>query len=388
MLSGGSGDDRIDGGPGADAESGGSEDDHLVGGAGSDRLAGDAGKDSVSGGAGNDALAGGSGNDTVAGGAGDDAEDGGSGDDHTAGDTGADVITPGDGLDGAFGGSGNDAFQLGDGDLGDTIDGGTGITSCYYEKTGIETPACRPPLTKTYITAMTFSTRSIDTTTSAQTVHVEVFAENDVADVAAIQVGAGLTSATDGGVDLGLTFSSGTARNGWWSGDLVFPQASAPGTYAINAHTQDVNGTQQTWYRIAPGYGSPFHGPSTIVQTGAGDTQPPRIIGLELDRRSVDTSAADAIVHVRAHITDDLLGTSLVVGYLEHRGAYRRADLTLQRTSGSAVDGIWEGDVTLPHGAPQGTWQLNLTARDPIRWGGYVPDSLPHVVEQTGAGGA
>jgi Ca2+-binding RTX toxin-like protein len=71
-LTGGKGNDQLDGAGGDDTLSGGNGNDTLNGGGGDDVLSGGKGNDTLSGGSGNDTLSGGGGNDSMSGGAGDD----------------------------------------------------------------------------------------------------------------------------------------------------------------------------------------------------------------------------------------------------------------------------------------------------------------------------
>jgi hypothetical protein len=89
-VSGGSGNDWLDGGryedtlrggAGQDDVMGGGSNDVLDGGAGADRISGNSGNDSLTGGSGIDPLSGDAGNDTLDGGSGVDMLDGGAGDD-------------------------------------------------------------------------------------------------------------------------------------------------------------------------------------------------------------------------------------------------------------------------------------------------------------------
>ena len=123
-LTGGSGDDNIDGQGGADALLGGAGDDHVDGGTGSDRLWGQAGNDGLRGGGGDDLVFGGEGNDTIAGGLGRDILLGGAGNDQIRGDAGNDGIWAEGGEDVARGKEGDDFVAGGSGD--DTLFGGTG----------------------------------------------------------------------------------------------------------------------------------------------------------------------------------------------------------------------------------------------------------------------
>lgn len=382
-LDGGIGNDRLSGGSGADRLTGAADDDRLDGGTGADIETGGDGNDRITGGTGNDRIAGGTGRDVLDGQTGNDTLTGDLGDDRLTGSSGNDVLTPGDGVDGSYGGSGDDTFRLGDGDMDDTIDGGTGVTSCYYEKTGMETPACRPPLTKTYATAMTFSTRTIDTSRSAQTVHVEILVENDVADVKAVQLQMSSASAR-------LTLASGTVRHGWWAADLVFPQYSPSGTYTSRIHTWDVDNKQTEWNDPAPGYGSPFHGPSTITQTGAGDSGAPVVAGVSLNRTTVDTAGAAATVHLRVHVTDDAAGAIRVTGRAYNAARRSPISALLHLTSGDGLDGIWEGDFVLPPYSAQGAWDVTIELSDPIFYNSVSGDALgsARTITQTSPGDA
>lgn len=106
VVSGTSGEDRLDGGNGNDTLSGldghdwltgGNGNDYLLGGTGNDRLDGENGNDQLDGGDGNDLLTGDNGNDSLIGGAGDDRLDGGNGNDFMNGGNGADLFIFGKG---------------------------------------------------------------------------------------------------------------------------------------------------------------------------------------------------------------------------------------------------------------------------------------------------
>jgi len=182
VVSGGDGNDRVEGGKGADllldgagrdTVSGGEGDDHVVvaldgdrdtydGGAGTDTLdlsatehgvevdltkgsaegceIGDnevSGFEVVWGGTGADTISGSSGNETLSGGAGDDHLDGHGGDDSLDGGAGNDVIMDGAGEDTVSGGTGNDTIRASaDGDD-DDFDGGEGCDTLDYSSSTV-----------------------------------------------------------------------------------------------------------------------------------------------------------------------------------------------------------------------------------------------------------
>jgi len=110
---------RLTGGGGEDVLEGGPLDDHLLGGAGADRLAGGDGRDELDGDEGDDALDGGAGRDWLAAGYGDDVAAGGAGNDRVDDGYGHDVVHGDAGADEIYGeiadgGDGNDKLE-GDG---------------------------------------------------------------------------------------------------------------------------------------------------------------------------------------------------------------------------------------------------------------------------------
>jgi Ca2+-binding RTX toxin-like protein len=95
VADGGSDNDTLIGGTGADSLNGSAGDDVLLGGGGADLLSGESGDDQINGDGGTDQISGGSGDDTLNGGDGADVIDGGGGEDLLWGDGGADVFVYG-----------------------------------------------------------------------------------------------------------------------------------------------------------------------------------------------------------------------------------------------------------------------------------------------------
>ncbi len=115
-LSGGGGGDVITGGAGQDVINGLSDEDILDGGGGDDIVNGGSEQDQVLGGDGNDINNGGSGNDQISGGNGNDLVSGGSGNDQINGDAGNDLLNGGSGADIIDGGDGQDILIGSSGD--------------------------------------------------------------------------------------------------------------------------------------------------------------------------------------------------------------------------------------------------------------------------------
>jgi Ca2+-binding RTX toxin-like protein len=114
-INGGSGNDWLWGGGGADVVHGDHGNDHVYGGAGDDELHGDAGNDKMWGCDGNDTMFGEGGHDKLNGGLGDDEVWGGDSHDHLYGLDGNDVLHGEGGKDHLYGGVGDDELW-GEGD--------------------------------------------------------------------------------------------------------------------------------------------------------------------------------------------------------------------------------------------------------------------------------
>jgi Ca2+-binding RTX toxin-like protein len=132
----GAGDDfvRIDESNGAFADTipttidGGSGNDNLTGGSGAETLRGGAGDDTVTGGSGASTLRGGAGDDTLIGGSGAETLRGGAGNDSVAGNRGNDL---------AFLGSGDDTFVWNPGDGSDTVEGRAGTDTMQFNGSNV-----------------------------------------------------------------------------------------------------------------------------------------------------------------------------------------------------------------------------------------------------------
>ncbi|MFD3466666.1 calcium-binding protein [Streptomyces sp. NPDC058682] len=124
-LYGGSGKDRLNGGPHADRLIG----DEPAGVA--SLIAAPPGNDTINGGPGNDTIFGLGGNDTISGGPGNDTLNGNAGNDTLNGDAGNDTLTGEGGNDTLNGGEGSDTLVAADGiNANDSLDGGPAFDSC------------------------------------------------------------------------------------------------------------------------------------------------------------------------------------------------------------------------------------------------------------------
>jgi hypothetical protein len=92
----------------------------------------------------------------------------------------------------------------------------------------------------------------------------------------------------------------------------------------------------------------------------ASDTTPPVLVGLSFAPATVNVANGPATVTVQAHITDNLSGVSQVNGTLGSPTSLSLSGspsvaIDLIRTSGDALDGTYEGTLTLPQYSASGT---------------------------------
>jgi RTX calcium-binding nonapeptide repeat (4 copies) len=356
----GAGDDRVWGGPG---------DDQLAGGAGVDTLNGGSGADTLNGGDGADVLQGGLGADFLEGRHGGDHLYGNQANDHLVGGLGSDVLDGGDGTDQLDGGPGNDVLNGGAGD--DTLDGGAGADtlepssgddSCPSDG-GINQvdPWCDVDAPE--IQSLTVGPDTIDTSTGPALVTVTAHITD---------AGVGLWQGTlslGGNIAVGVFDASdrvsGDANDGVYATTITVPRFSQQGTLAAGLSLTDRRNTR-TWDAAqlqAQGL------PSGVVQTGAGDTGPPRVTAISWDGPStVDTSSADQMVQLRLHVTDDLSG--LHTGTVVLRGPtgvpFQASLDSSTQVGGSSLAGDYLVPITLPRGSAVGDWKLTIILQDAV----------------------
>src|ERR1700743_3118308 len=90
------------------------------------------------------------------------------------------------------------------------------------------------------------------------------------------------------------------------------------------------------------------------------DTRPPQLQSLTIEPTEVDVTSSSQVVKVKAHATDDLSGiVALGIGFIspDHKVPVASG---LQRVSGTATDGIFEGELEFPRFAQPGTWTLTV----------------------------
>lgn len=123
-------------------------------------------------------------------------------------------------------------------------------------------------------------------------------------------------------------------------------------------------GPGRNYLATGPGKNNKCVDKATDTVTPGCDDTPPAITGLE-STAQVDTSSGAQTVTITLQLTDDLAGLqgnpSVEVSYMK---TYQRRWASFSRISGNAMNGTYQGTVTLPRFSPQGRWDLYVSAVD------------------------
>ena len=286
-----------------------------------------------------------------------------------------------------------------------TMTSHSGIT--LYDKAGNRTDLGSPTLTPAgypttfsqtgpgdvtapKLQSLSFSTRSVDTSTGEKTITVTARITDDIAGVWASQndYTPGMTSShfspwismqsPSGGQNVNATFStriSGNHLDGIYQTTITIPAYSEQGLWTMTSHSgitlydKAGNRTDLGSPTLTPaGY------PTTFSQTGPGDVTAPKLQSLSFSTRSVDTSTGEKTITVTARITDDIAGVwasqndytpgmtsshfSPWISMQSPSGGQNVNATFSTRISGNHLDGIYQTTITIPAYSEQGLWTM------------------------------
>jgi hypothetical protein len=106
--------------------------------------------------------------------------------------------------------------------------------------------------------------------------------------------------------------------------------------------------------------------PSEVEVVSIQDLVPPHLDSLSVLPSMVDVTSGPASVHVRAVISDDLSGFSNGNAYLYSPSNQQNAGSGLMQTGGTALDGVFECDLTIPQYSESGQWTLYVWVEDVV----------------------
>ena len=285
----------------------------IVGTAKADKLIGTSGKDVICGLGGDDTITGNGGDDTI---------DGGTGNDVVSGGAGNDTLTGGDGNDTMTGGTGNDSMSGGNGT--DTVSYSDHTKAVTADLDGVRDDGSSGETDLVTITVENLTGGSGNDTLTGSTGPnvISGGAGNDV-----IVAGAGNDKVSGGTGNDKITGAAGADN--------------LNGDDGTNICDKDATDT---------------------VANCPPDTAAPTPLTYQVSATTIDTSAASKSVTATTRVTDNFSGVASVTAKLV--GTAATYTQTATRTSGSEADGTYQAVLTVPQGAPVGTYELFVGATD------------------------
>lgn len=219
-----------------------------------------------------------------------------------------------------------------------------------FEQTGIGDD------TKPQIESIQLDRTSVDSSTAAQTITVTMRVTDDFTGIGdeyfiPVTLTAHAPDWKQQRSAEGVRRISGTRLDGIYQGALVLPRYSRRGTWTLAAGATD--GADNTLMLSSSDLRKRGM-VDQITQTGLDDTTPPTLIELSITPERIDTSDSSRTVDVRMRITDDLSGLDdrhTISARPSNGGGF---GTFLDRVSGTDLDSVYEGPLTIPDGTAPG----------------------------------
>ncbi len=217
---------------------------------------------------------------------------------------------------------------------------------------------CAGDTTPPQVEGVTLSPESLNTAGGPQAVTVAVHATDGLSGVASL--GATLSSGSQTHSAQAVLRAGGTALDGTWLATITLPRWSREGTWQLSLTATDEVGNAVS---LSSSQIAALGFPSSISQTGEGDSTPPVVVGGSVNPSTIDTSQGPVQVHVHLHATDAQSGTALVEAqFTSPHGQRVSAAGTL--VSGTPQNGEWAATLEFPRYSEQGGWNLQLELWD------------------------
>jgi hypothetical protein len=228
-----------------------------------------------------------------------------------------------------------------------------------------------PDETGPELTGLSISPTSVNTSSEPASIGVSMQTTDDLSGVAhaAAYVEFPNRSApgTPGGIEPSPRLISGTVVDGTWKDEFLLPSGAAPGVYHISEVALTDQAHNETRYERDELETMGF--PLSFTQEGPGDTTPPEILDWWMEPEELHAATAEGTIKFFVHVLDDLTGIgdwaespypNVWVGF-EWPGSPSGTEMTGHapvRQSGTAPDGIWRLEWTIPSNAPTGEYNV------------------------------
>jgi hypothetical protein len=174
-------------------------------------------------------------------------------------------------------------------------------------------------------------------------------------DLAGVREVVGRLSSPSGNAQVGFSLQ-GEPFSGRYQSKLRIPEKAEAGMWRISwmrLTDRANNASDQRWSAPAAPPGG-----TLIVLSEEGDSEPPQLVSVSVDRATVGAGEA---IGVMARVTDDRSGVRFVSGTFQSPSGSAHATFT-SREEG---ENLWRGNLTLPQDAECGEWTLRrITAID------------------------
>ena len=219
---------------------------------------------------------------------------------------------------------------------------------------------------KPKIHSLSIDRNSINTSSSDQSIHVRMRITDDYSGISMDHFDAVgfivIHPGTNSQIQADTYLVSGTDTDGIYEGDVVIPRYSPQGKWELRVGALDRAGNMML-HNASELAGMGF--PSSISQTGTGDSEEPQLIELSTSPTHVDTTDGPQTVTYTVRATDNLSGIwGHVSAYLKSNGVGTPHSEALVRISGTALNGVYQGSVELPQGSVNGNWTAAISISD------------------------
>jgi hypothetical protein len=174
-------------------------------------------------------------------------------------------------------------------------------------------------------------------------------------DLAGVREVVGRLSSPSGNAHVGFSLQ-GAPFSGTYQSTLKIPEKAEAGMWRVSwmrLTDRANNANDQRWSAPAAPPGG-----TLMVLSEQGDSEPPQLVSVTLDRSTVGPGEA---VGVTARVTDDRSGVRFVSGTFQSPSGSAHATFSSRDQGGD----LWQGSLTLPQDAECGEWTLRrITAID------------------------
>jgi hypothetical protein len=208
---------------------------------------------------------------------------------------------------------------------------------------------------------------SVDVTKGPQNFAVTIHATDDLSGVNYAYVALASPSGKQNQYAYVYVRSSGTPLAAVLIATLTIPQYGESGKWTVQALDLWDNAGNEAIYSTntlaAKGFTTTF----SVVSNP--DTTPPTLTGVSISPGSLNVSSSSETVTVQLDITDNESGVSFACGTYCYNSVILRSpsgiqyqeglDYYVTQVSGTALNGVWKSEITIPRYAEAGVWSID-----------------------------